>query len=226
MQILLNKLDYDAKMNREKRDNERRKNLLILILRYLINMGFSETAFRLQEEANLDIDKYDVADNVDLNMILTEYEDYFEIKFNKKPVLVKKISEENNPNKLPNIRNNRDSRNIKGRETPKILDKDKSKNHVNNNIKPNEKNEKQQNANNVNELKLELVGHNMNIKKDKEKEEKEKFSFNDQKESILLKPLPDNLFGNNELRELAGLVKKYINIINLITFSLIFYFLK
>lgn len=208
MQILLNKLDYDAKINREKRDNERRKNLLILILRYLINMGFSETAFRLQEEANLDIEKFDVADNVDLNMILTEYEEYFEIKFNKKPVLVKKIAEDNNPNKLPSIRNNRDPRNIKGRETPKILDKDKLK--IAPNSKLSEKNEKQQSANNVNDLKLELVGQNMNIKKDKEKEEKEKFSFNDQKESILLKPLPDNLFGNNELRELAGMVKKYI----------------
>ena len=86
MQILLNKLDYDAKMNREKRDNERRKNLLILILRYLINMGFADTAFRLQEEANLDIDKFDVADNIDLNMILAEYEEYFEIRFNKKRV--------------------------------------------------------------------------------------------------------------------------------------------
>jgi len=210
MQILLNKLDYDSKMNREKRDNERRKNILILILRYLINMGFSETAFRLQEEANLDIDKYDVADNVDLNMILTDYEEYFEIKFNKKPVLVKKIAEENNPNKLPNIRNNRDPKNIKGRETPKVSDKDKIKN-VN---KVNEKTEKQQSSNNVNDLKLELVGQSMNVKKDKEKEEKEKFTFNDQKESILLKPLPDNLFGNNELKELAGMVKKYFLNIN------------
>jgi katanin p60 ATPase-containing subunit A1 len=209
MQILLDKLDYDSKINREKRDNERRKNLLILILRYLINMGFSETAFNLQEEAKLDIDKYEVADNVDLNIILSEYEEYFEIKFNKKPVLVKKMTEENNPNKLPNIRNNRDPRNIKGRETPKTLDnKDKLKNAANNKL--NEKNEKQQGNNIINDLKLELVGQNMNIKKDKEKEEKEKekFSFNDQKESILLKPFPDNLFGNNELRELAGMVKK------------------
>jgi len=205
MQILLNKLDYDAKMNKEKRDNERRKNLLILILRYLINMGFAETAFHLQEEANLDIDKFDVADNVDLNMILTEYEEYFEIRFNKKPVLVKKIVEENNPNKLPSIRNNRDPRNVKGRETPKVIDKDKAKLNAGKIL---EKNGKQQNSENANELKLELVGQNMNIKKEKDKEKEEKFTFNDQKESILLKPLPDNLFGNNELRELAGLVKK------------------
>jgi hypothetical protein len=124
--------------------------------------------------------------------------------------LVKKISEENNPNKLPNIRNNRDPKNIKGRETPKVSDKDKIKN-VN---KVNEKSEKQQSSNNVNDLKLELVGQSMNVKKDKEKEEKEKFTFNDQKESILLKPLPDNLFGNNELKELAGMVKKYFLNIN------------
>ncbi len=207
MQILLNKLDYDAKMNREKRDNERRKNLLILILRYLINMGFSDTAFHLQEEANLDIDKYDIADNIDLNIILTEYEEFFEIRFNKKPVLVKKIIEENNPNKLPSIKGNRE-RNGKGKETPRIMDKERIKNNTTKTLLD-KNNEKQGNSNNANnELKIELVGVNINPKKDKDKEEKEKFSFNDQRESILLKPLPDNLFGNNELRELAGMVKK------------------
>ena len=205
MQILLNKLDYEAKITRDKKDNERRKNLLILILRYLINMGFSETAFSLQEEANLDIDKFDVADNIDLSMILTEFEEYFEIRFNKKPILIKKLTDDNNSsNKLPNIRNAKDSKNGKGRETPKLIEgKDKSKIY---NGKPIEKNDKQPEK--QNEWKLELVGQQINLKKDKEKEEKEKFSFNDQRDSILLKPLPDHLFGNNEMRELAGLIKK------------------
>lgn len=206
MQTLLNKLDYDAKINREKRDNERRKNLLILILRYLINMGLSNTAFTLQEEANLDIDKFDIADNIDLNMILTDYEEYFEIRFNKKPLLVKKILENNNSNKLPSIKMSKD-KSIKGRETPKLDNKDKLKNN---------KNEKQNfislnngtNIANGGEIKLEIVGQNINPKKEKEKDEKEKFTFNDQRDSILLKPIPDNLFGNNELRELAGLVRK------------------
>jgi katanin p60 ATPase-containing subunit A1 len=205
MQTLHNKLDYDAKMTREKRENERRKNILILILRYLINVGLSETAFHLQEESNLDIDKFDAADNIDLGIIFAEYEEYFEIKFNKKPIFVKKITEKfekNTINKLPSINNRK--------ETPK-LNSEKNKNN-----KTLDKNQQNNNNNNTNqgnkdkdkgELKLELVGQNMNINK-KEKEEKEKFSFNDQKESILLKPIPENLFGNSELKELASMVKK------------------
>jgi katanin p60 ATPase-containing subunit A1 len=200
---MLNKLDYDAKMTREKRENERRKNILILILRYLINAGLSETAFHLQEESSLDIDKFDAADNIDLGIILADYEEYFEIKFNKKPILVKKIAEKFDKislNKLPSINNRK--------ETPKI---NSEKNKANKIIDKNPQNNINQGNKDKCEIKLELVGQNMNINKkdkDKEKEEKEKFSFNDQKESILLKPLPDNLFGNNELKELAAMVKK------------------
>ena len=156
MQTLHNKLDYDAKMTREKRENERRKNILILILRYLINVGFSETAFHLQEESNLDIDKFDVADNVDLGIILAEYEEYFEIRFNKKPILVKKITEKFEKGvhkKLPSINNRK--------ETPKVNTEKNEK--IKGSLITQNKNSDKNTQNNQGELKLELVGQNINL---------------------------------------------------------------
>ena len=57
MQMQINKFEYESKIVKEKKENERRKNILVLILRYLVNMGMAESAFKLQEEANLDIEK-------------------------------------------------------------------------------------------------------------------------------------------------------------------------
>jgi katanin p60 ATPase-containing subunit A1 len=194
----LNKYEFEAKLAREKRENERRKNILILMLRYLINMGYGETAFKLQEEANLNLDKYDVADNIDLYIMLCDYEDYFELRFNKKPKFVSLI--ENQTSKLPSIK--KDSRIFLNSEGK--THKPKSTNL--NAIKKSEN--LSQNHPNKDELKLELQGEAVNLNKHLKEENLEKFSFNDQKETILLKPFPDNLFGNSELKELAGMVKR------------------
>ena len=47
----------------------------------------------MDRECNVGLDKWEVADNIDLGYILQDFEEYFEMKFQKKPVLVKK-----NPN--------------------------------------------------------------------------------------------------------------------------------
>src|SRR5438046_2880804 len=101
MQVLTTKYELEAKQAREKKVNERRKSVLILILRYLMNLGFADAAFKLQEEAKLGLDKFDVADNIDLYMIVCGYEDYFEMKFDKPLTLIKNIESNS---KLPNIK--------------------------------------------------------------------------------------------------------------------------
>ncbi len=231
----MNKHDYEAKINREKKENEKRKNLLILILRYIVNMGYAEAAFKLQEEANLNLDKFDAADNIDLYMILCEYEEYFELRFNKKPKLITKINEgvADIMNKLPGIRKkesriggmksgviNGNGGNEKGNNgsangmTPssnirgKKIQIDSNGGNAGNNSNFNLNNNKREES----DLKLELVGKQIipigkkpNNTTDKDKDT---FTFDDQKESILLKPIPDNFFGNNEMKELAGLVRR------------------
>jgi katanin p60 ATPase-containing subunit A1 len=185
----LNKYDYESKINKEKKENERRKNILIIILKYLINVGLAETACTLQEESQLDLDKFDIADNIDLYMIICEYEEYFEMRFNRKPKFI--VPTNNNNSKFPPI-------DRKVSRTNNATDKRRSKNII-----PQPKKEEE-----AKDIKLELVGQGFKKEEKDIKENKEKISFNEHKESILLKPLPDHLFGNNELKELASLVKK------------------
>ncbi len=108
------------------RIENRKKNLIILVLQWLAEEGYKhifrsnhsisfyiyfsyiESARQLEHETNLDVSKYDVCDNIDLDTILQEYEfvfftrkwkiyvfcclirSYFYIKFNRYPKLTKK----------------------------------------------------------------------------------------------------------------------------------------
>jgi katanin p60 ATPase-containing subunit A1 len=47
----------------------------------------------MTRECNIDLDKWEVADNIDLFYVIQDFEEYFEMKFMKKPVRVRKIAE-------------------------------------------------------------------------------------------------------------------------------------
>ncbi|KAL3313703.1 Katanin p60 ATPase-containing subunit A-like 2 [Cichlidogyrus casuarinus] len=78
------------------RTENRKKNLLLLVMHYLSEEGrhilirYVESANSLSKETNLDFKKYDVCDNVDLETVLMEYESYYFVKFNKFPKITKK----------------------------------------------------------------------------------------------------------------------------------------
>ena len=230
---MMSKGDYESRQKMEKKDNERKKNILILIHQYLINIGFSDSATKLSEESNLELETYTVADNMDLLLIIREYEDYYYMKFNKNPIFSHKISDGKKGGPLPKISNGRtkSKNNIssnqpmkkKGPQTPGI----NGNNNINNNMNPNIgkkidvsglNNKYNSINNNDNDLKLELninpVKPNKIIKKQGKNtsqttnETEDKFSFNDHKESILLKPLPSDL--PEDLREMASLIKREI----------------
>ena len=73
------------------------KCVLILTILYIyfhaiyLTIGYIEAAERLQKEAGIVCDKFEVADNLDLGLILNEYESYYELKFDKKLVSISKI---------------------------------------------------------------------------------------------------------------------------------------
>jgi katanin p60 ATPase-containing subunit A1 len=83
----------DATTAEQKRLAERKKSILVLIHEYLNENGFLETARKLSSESNGLLTKYSIADNVDLMLILSEYEAYYEMKFGKKPKLLRKLDE-------------------------------------------------------------------------------------------------------------------------------------
>ncbi|KAJ8925866.1 hypothetical protein NQ315_009718 [Exocentrus adspersus] len=71
---------------------ERKRNILYLILNYLTENGFHAAVEVLQNEADL-TSQYQACENVDLDIILQEYQSYYYTKFQKYPKLVRRISE-------------------------------------------------------------------------------------------------------------------------------------
>lgn len=80
----------------EMRTEARRKNLLILIVHYLMQEGYSNTAQALEQETKMGLRRFEVCDNIDLETILMEYESYYYIKFQKYPKVTKKVLDSEN----------------------------------------------------------------------------------------------------------------------------------
>lgn len=68
-------------------------SLIPLSLTLDMCVGYIEASNCLDRECNLDLYDFDVADNIDLYYVVQDYEEYFEIKFNRKPKLIKKSEE-------------------------------------------------------------------------------------------------------------------------------------
>ncbi|KAK1116750.1 hypothetical protein K0M31_018139 [Melipona bicolor] len=77
----------------ENRILERNRNILYLIYDYLDQNGYVQTNVALLREARL-TQEYRVCDNIDLKIIITEYENYYKMKFQKYPMLCAKITKE------------------------------------------------------------------------------------------------------------------------------------
>ena len=52
-----------------------------MIQKHLTNCGYLDSANALSRECNLGLDKWEVADNIDLFYIVQDFEEYFEMKF-------------------------------------------------------------------------------------------------------------------------------------------------
>ena len=70
-----------------------------MIQKHLINSGYIDSANSLTRECSLGLDKWEVADNIDLYYIVQDFEEYYEMKFQKKPVLVRKSAGDIDPKK-------------------------------------------------------------------------------------------------------------------------------
>ncbi|XP_069631243.1 katanin p60 ATPase-containing subunit A-like 2 isoform X2 [Haliaeetus albicilla] len=91
---------YQAREADEMRTEARRKNLLILILHYLMEEGYVDAANALEQETKLSLRGFEVCDNIDLETILMEYESYYFVKFQKYPKITKKVLDTENKQQL------------------------------------------------------------------------------------------------------------------------------
>ncbi|KAE9028263.1 Katanin p60 ATPase-containing subunit A-like 2 [Phytophthora rubi] len=90
-QVLVSNL-HPFQLQDEKRLIDRRRNVLVMMLQHCTENGYLQTAEKLQQEAGVALSKFEVVENLDLLRIVQEYEDFQEIKFGKRPKLVRRMS--------------------------------------------------------------------------------------------------------------------------------------
>ncbi|KAI8898744.1 P-loop containing nucleoside triphosphate hydrolase protein [Globomyces pollinis-pini] len=183
----------------DKADN-RKRSILVLILDYLQEFRYIESFSRLQKESSIDLRKVAVADNIDLNLIIQEFENYYFIKFGKHPKLIKKSdisSSPDNPKQLS-------KREHKPRSKPKPAEQINSLQKLKPIIPP--ICEKQEKPDDV----IEAIGiktgqssrlYNIPVAAEPTKD-------SDFYENRMLKPMP--VFETLEYRELASLISRDI----------------
>jgi katanin p60 ATPase-containing subunit A1 len=91
------KAEGESRLQEEKKAAERKRNILVLISRHLINNGYIDAATSLARDCNLGLDKWEVADNIDLYYIVQDFEEYYEMKFMRKPTLTRKAMLDEQP---------------------------------------------------------------------------------------------------------------------------------
>lgn len=82
----------------EQKSAIRKRNLLVLILHYLQHQGLMTTAESLKTESTLKLEQYVLCDNVDLELILQEYETFQFVKFRKQPHITRKVEDSGSQN--------------------------------------------------------------------------------------------------------------------------------
>eukprot|EP00929_Paragymnodinium_shiwhaense_P016271 TRINITY_DN124537_c0_g1_i1.p1 TRINITY_DN124537_c0_g1~~TRINITY_DN124537_c0_g1_i1.p1 ORF type:complete len:590 (+),score=152.90 TRINITY_DN124537_c0_g1_i1:83-1852(+) len=83
--------DAEARLNEEKKIADRKRNIIVLSARFFQDLGYIDTVQQIQKDTNVNLDKIDAADNVDLPTILTEYEDFYEMRFGRKPKFTRRL---------------------------------------------------------------------------------------------------------------------------------------
>ena len=86
------KYEHQSRLNQEQRRQERGKSLIVLMLQHLVQSGYAGAVEALQAESGVSLGQYEVADNIELLSCLQEWEDFYEMRFGRRPKLVRKIS--------------------------------------------------------------------------------------------------------------------------------------
>lgn len=60
----------ESRMQEQKKAQERKKALLILVEKHLVSLGMYDTVTKLQAESSIQVDDYEICDNIDLEIIL------------------------------------------------------------------------------------------------------------------------------------------------------------
>lgn len=82
-------LQNTAPISEEDKLNERKRDILVLVMRFLYDYGYLNSYHSLCNESSISLGQVDVADNVDLWTIVQEYVDYYNTRFGRPPKLIR-----------------------------------------------------------------------------------------------------------------------------------------
>ena len=74
-----------AKDEEERTKSRRRRSVLVMILQYLSEAGYTRSLEALAQESSITLRQFSPADNIDLTGIFTQFEEFYEIKFGRRP---------------------------------------------------------------------------------------------------------------------------------------------
>eukprot|EP00327_Prymnesium_parvum_P036099 CAMPEP_0195612714 /NCGR_PEP_ID=MMETSP0815-20121206/11026_1 /TAXON_ID=97485 /ORGANISM="Prymnesium parvum, Strain Texoma1" /LENGTH=104 /DNA_ID=CAMNT_0040752861 /DNA_START=401 /DNA_END=711 /DNA_ORIENTATION=- len=83
--------EHESRLGEQRQRAERAKSLIVLISSHLQQLGYSASADALAAESGVSTYQYEVADNIELLQVLQEYEEYYEMRFARRPRLVRKL---------------------------------------------------------------------------------------------------------------------------------------
>merc|ERR1719453_2587515 len=90
--MMRHKADAESKQAAVSQAAERKRAVLVLAQRYLLDSGYVSSAAAIAQETNVTLDQLDVADNIDLQQIIQDYEEYHELKFGRRVKLIRKAA--------------------------------------------------------------------------------------------------------------------------------------
>lgn len=82
-----------AALQDERRTELRKRSLLVLIQHHLLECGYVAAAVALDQETGGSLRRFQACDNVDLEVVLCEYESYHYCKHSKYPKFIRKAVE-------------------------------------------------------------------------------------------------------------------------------------
>ena len=204
----------------EKREKDRKRNIIVLMLKFMLDNGWVDSLSKFEQESTISLDNWTVADNVDLSVVYADYEQYYDVRFNTSPVVVKKRDPEEEKKgfrKLPSVKRTdakppepkeNNSKQAEGNKTPTTQASAKD-------FKPKGERKPPEGGPSLGIKGLEIEGENIDLNKGKNKKKQEE-EMNDEEyfQARVLKGIPDFYANNAELRDLALSLQRDIIIQN------------
>lgn len=84
------KIESESQSLTDRRNSDKKRNCMLICISYLRDIGLTAVSQTLSDQFNGVTSDFELADNISLPIILSEFESMYELKFSKKPVIAKR----------------------------------------------------------------------------------------------------------------------------------------